>query len=93
MEEDLADRKKEKETIISQVLPAVTHDFFFHSTDPSFLSKDIGGGSVEVVKGLAFFSFKRPLTHLSLSTHLSHLSFHILGDGARAVQKEKEKKT
>ena len=32
--DDLAEPKKEKETIISQVLPAVTHDFFFHSTDP-----------------------------------------------------------
>ena len=25
-----------KEETISQVLPAVTHDFLFHSTDPSF---------------------------------------------------------
>ena len=37
---------KKKETIISQVLPAVTHDFLFHSTDPSLFS-DSFFGSVE----------------------------------------------
>ena len=32
----LADERTVKIRIISQVLPAVTHDFLFHSTDPSF---------------------------------------------------------
>ena len=33
----LADERTVKIRIISQVLPAVTHDFLFHSTDPSSL--------------------------------------------------------
>ena len=33
---DLAVEAEKKERIISQVLPAVTHDFLFHFSQPSF---------------------------------------------------------
>ena len=52
----LADERTVKIRIISQVLPAVTHDFLFHSTDPSFFHP------LFVSKGLwkCLFSFSFP---------------------------------
>ena len=59
----LADERTVKIRIISQVLPAVTHDFLFHSTDPSFFHP------LFVSKGLWFrdrFFFTVPLLPVTI---------------------------
>ena len=53
---------KKKERIISQVLPAVTHDFLFHSTDPSlFRNQNILDGSVEAMFPFLLWARSFPL--------------------------------
>ena len=56
----LADERTVKIRIISQVLPAVTHDFLFHSTDPSFFHP------LFVSKGLWKFLFSLTFSSRSL---------------------------
>ena len=58
----LADERTVKIRIISQVLPAVTHDFLFHSTDPSlFRNQNILDGSVEAMFPFLLWARSFPL--------------------------------